>query len=96
MDANRFKWAETSSKAVETGSNWLKLKKGVKMRVWNIQDNFGQSGQVRLRRDGRLEIRNNGQRIWRLIKYINIGLFTDRDIEESLKQTGGISKVTRG
>ena len=66
------------------------------MRVWNIQDNFGQFGQIRLRRDGRLEIRNNGQRIWRLIKHIDISLFSDRDIENSLKQTGGISKVTRG
>jgi hypothetical protein len=66
------------------------------MRIWNIQDSFGQPGQVRLRRDGRLEIRNNSQRTWRLIKHVDISLFSDRDIEESLKQTGGISKVTRG
>lgn len=66
------------------------------MRIWNIRDNFGQPGQVRLRRDGRLEIKNNGQRLWRLIRYIDISLFSDREIEESLRQTGGISKVTRG
>ena len=66
------------------------------MRVWNIQDSFGQSGQVRLRRDGSLEVKNNGQRGWRLIKYIDISLFSDRDIENTLKQTQGISKVIRG
>jgi len=66
------------------------------MRVWNIKDSFGQPGQVRLTREGRLEKRLCGQRIWRLIRYINISLFSDKDIEESLKQTGGISKVTRG
>ena len=66
------------------------------MRVWNIQDNFGQPGQVRLTREGRLEIRNDGQRGWRLIGYIDISLFSNKDIEESLKQTQGISKVTRG
>ena len=66
------------------------------MRIWNIRDNFGQPGQVRLTREGRLEIRNNGQRLWRLIRHIDISLFTDRDIEDSLKQTEGIAKVTRG
>ena len=66
------------------------------MRVWNIQDNFGQPGQVRLTREGRLEIKNNGQRAWRLIGYIDISLFSDKDIENSLKQTEGIAKVTRG
>ena len=65
------------------------------MRVWNIQDNFGQPGQVRLSWEGRLEIRNNGQGGWRLIKYVDISLFTGKDIEESLKQTQGISKVSR-
>ena len=66
------------------------------MRVWNIRDNFGQPGQVRLTREGRLEIKNNGQRLWRLIGYIDISLFSDKDIENSLKQTQGITKVTRG
>ena len=66
------------------------------MRIWNITNAFGQPGQVRLRRDGRLEIRNNGQRAWRLIRYVDISLFTDRDIENALKSTEGIAKVTRG
>ena len=66
------------------------------MRIWNIQDNFGQPGQVRLTREGRLEIRNNGQRLWRLMRYVDISLFSDKDIEESLKKTEGIAKVTRG
>jgi len=66
------------------------------MRIWNIKDSFGQPGQVRLTREGRLEIRNNGQRAWRLIGYIDISLFSAKDIEESLKQTEGIAKVTRG
>lgn len=68
---------------------------GQKMKVWNIRDNFGQPGQVRLRRDGGLEIRNNGQKLWRLIGYIDISLFSDKEIEKRLKQTQGISKVTR-
>ncbi len=66
------------------------------MRIWNIKDSFGQPGQVRLTREGRLEIKNNGQRGWRLIGYIDISLFSGKDIEESLKQTEGIAKVTRG
>lgn len=66
------------------------------MRVWNIRDNFGQPGQVRLTREGRLEIRNNGQGGWRLIKYINISLFTDKDIRNALKATEGISQVKGG
>lgn len=66
------------------------------MRVWNIRDSFGQSGQVRLTKEGRLEVRNNGQRLWRLIRYVDISIFTDKDIEDSLKQTEGIAKVTRG
>ena len=66
------------------------------MRVWNIRDTFGHPGQVRLRRDGRLEKKLCGQRLWRLIGYIDISVFSDRDIEDSLKQTEGIAKVTRG
>ena len=66
------------------------------MRIWNIRDTFGQSGQVRLTRDGRLEVRNNGQRVWRLIKLVDISLFTDKDVENALKSTEGISQVKRG
>ena len=66
------------------------------MRIWNIKDSFGRPGQVRLTREGRLEIRNNGQKPWRLIGYIDISLFSDKDIENSLKETEGIAKVTRG
>lgn len=63
------------------------------MKVWNIRDNFGQSGQVRLTREGRLEIKNNGQRLWRLIRYIDVSLFTDKDVKNALKTTEGISQV---
>ena len=63
------------------------------MKVWNITDNFGQPGQVRLTGEGRLEIKNNGQRLWRLIGYIDISLFTARDVKNALKATGGISEV---
>ena len=66
------------------------------MRVWNIQDTFGRPGKVRLTKEGRLEVKNNGQRIWRLIKIVDISLFTEKDIEDSLKRTEGITKVTRG
>lgn len=63
------------------------------MRIWNIRDNFGQPGQVRLTREGRLEVKNNGQRIWRFIRYIDISLFTDKDVRSALKATEGISQV---
>ena len=63
------------------------------MRVWNIRDNFGQPGQVRLTGEGRLEVKNNGQRLWRFIGYIDISLFTERDVKNALKATEGISEV---
>lgn len=63
------------------------------MKVWNIKDNFGQSGQIRLTREGRLEVKNNGQRLWRLIRYIDVSLFTERDVKNALKTTEGISEV---
>jgi len=63
------------------------------VKVWNIKDNFGQPGKVRLTQEGRLEIKNNGQRLWRLIGYIDISLFTARDVKNALKATGGISQV---
>ena len=66
------------------------------MRVWNIQDNFKRPGQVRLRRDGRLEKKLCGQRLWRLITYVDISLFTEKDVENALKATEGISQVKRG
>lgn len=66
------------------------------MRVWNIQDNFNRPGQVRLRRDGRLEKKLCGQRLWRLITYVDISLFTDNDVEEAIKGTQGIAEVKRG
>ena len=66
------------------------------MKVWNIRDNFGQPGQIRLRKDGRVEKKLCGQRLWRLIGYIDISLFTEKDIEEALKQNEGIAQVKRG
>ena len=63
------------------------------MKIWNITDSFGQSGQVRLTDEGRLEVKNNGQRLWRFIRYIDISLFTARDVKNALKTTEGISEV---
>jgi len=63
------------------------------VKVWNIRDAFGQPGQVRLTEEGKLEIKNNGQRLWRLISYIDISLFSARDVKNALKATEGISQV---
>jgi len=63
------------------------------VKVWNIRDNFGQLGQVRLDREGKLEVKSCGCRLWRLIQYIDISLFTDKDVKNALKATGGISEV---
>ncbi|GAI16675.1 unnamed protein product [marine sediment metagenome] len=63
------------------------------MKTWNIKDNFGQPGQVRLTGEGRLEVKNNGQRLWRFIRYIDVSLFTDKDVKNALKATEGISQV---
>ncbi len=63
------------------------------MKVWNIQDNFGQPGQVRLTREGRLEVKPCGSRLWRFMRYIDISLFTDKDVKNALKATKGISQV---
>ena len=63
------------------------------MKVWNIRDNFGQPGQIRLTREGRLEIKNNGQRLWRFIRYIDISLFSAKDVREAIKNTEGIREV---
>lgn len=65
------------------------------MRVWNIKDNFGQSGQVRLMDDGTLEKKLSGQRLWRFLAKVDIGIMDARDVQESLKNTEGIVKVTR-
>ena len=63
------------------------------MRVWNIRDTFGQAGQIRLRRDGRLEKKLCGQRLWRLIRMVDISIFTEKDVQEALKNTEGIAQV---
>jgi len=63
------------------------------MRIWNIRDTFGQSSQIRLTREGRLEVKPCGCRLWRLIRYIDISLFSARDVKNALKATEGISQV---
>ena len=66
------------------------------MKVWNIRDNFGQPGQVRLTQEGRLEVKPSGGRLWRFIRYIDISLFNEKDVKNALKATEGISQVKRG
>ena len=66
------------------------------MKIWNIRDTFGQPAKVRLRQDGRLEIKKCGARVWRLIKIIDISIFTDKDVKQAIKQTQGIAQVKRG
>ena len=63
------------------------------MKIWNIRDAFGQPGQVRLTEEGRLEVKSCGCRLWRLISYIDISLFSARDIKNALKATEGIREV---
>jgi len=63
------------------------------MKVWNIRDTFGQPSQVRLTREGRLEIKPCGCRLWRFIQYIDINLFNEKDVKNALKTTEGISEV---
>jgi len=63
------------------------------VKVWNIRDAFGQPGQVRLTREGRLEIKPCGCRLWRFIRYIDVSLFTDKHVKNALKATEGISRV---
>ena len=63
--------------------------------IWNIRDKFGQSGQVRLMDDGTVEKKLCGQRLWRLLAKVDIGIMDARDVQESLKATEGIVKVTR-
>jgi len=64
--------------------------------IWNIRDKFDQAGQVRLMDDGTLEKKLCGQRLWRLISYIDISLFNEKDVKNALKATEGISEVKRG
>lgn len=63
--------------------------------IWNIRDNFGQSGQVRLMDDGTVEKKLCGQRLWRLLAKVELAIMDARDVQESLKNTEGIVKVTR-
>jgi len=63
--------------------------------IWNIRDNFGQPGQVRLMDDGMVEKKLCGQRLWRFLAKVDIGIMDARDVQESLKATEGIVKVTR-
>ena len=67
--------------------------RGQKVKVWNITDNFGQPGKVRLTEEGRLEIKPCGCRLWRFMRYIDISLFSARDVKNALKTTEGISQV---
>ena len=63
--------------------------------VWNITDKFGQPGQVRLTEEGKVEKKLYGQRLWRLLAKVDINIFTEKDVQESLKATEGIVKVIR-
>ena len=63
------------------------------MKVWNIRDAFDQPGQVRLNREGRLELKPCGCKLWRLIGYVDISLFTEKDVKNALKATEGIRQV---
>jgi len=63
------------------------------VKVWNIKDTFGQPSQIRLTREGRLEVKPCGCRLWRFIRYINISLFTEKDVKAALKATEGIRQV---
>ena len=65
------------------------------LAIYNITDSFGRTGQVRLRNDGKLERRLCGQRIWRPIAHVDISIFSEEDVQESLKATEGIVKVMR-
>lgn len=65
------------------------------MRVWNIEDRFGQPGKVRLTEEGRLEKKLCGQRIWRLLGIVDISIFTVKDIQSNLKENQGIRKLTK-
>lgn len=93
-----LKSPEIQPKQAETGGNRFEgkmTKKGAKMRVWNIKDKFGQPSQVRLTDEGKLEIRGCGQRIWRLLGIVDISVWTHRDIQNYLRENGGIRKITR-
>ncbi len=63
--------------------------------IWNIRDKFGQPGKVRLMDDGTVEKKLCGQRLWRVLAKVDIGIFNEKDIQESLRNTEGIVKVTR-
>lgn len=63
--------------------------------IWNIRDKFNQTGQVRLTEEGKVEKKLYGQRLWRLLAKVDIGIFNEKDVQESLKATEGIVKVTR-
>ncbi len=63
--------------------------------VWNITDKFGQPGQVRLTEEGKVEKKLYGQRLWRFLAKVDIGIMEARDVQESLKATDGIVKVIR-
>jgi len=65
------------------------------MQVWNIEDCFGQPGQLRLTEEGKFEIKGCGQRVWRLLTIIDMSIFTVKDIQSSLRENQGVLKVTR-
>jgi len=96
LDAIPRKPSETLSKPGQIPrkpSETSRKEKGAKVKVWNITDNFGQPGQVRLDREGRLEVKSCGCRLWRLIRYIDISLFSAKDVKKAIKATEGISEV---
>ena len=63
--------------------------------IWNIKDKFGQPGKVRLMDDGTVEKKLSRQRLWQFLAKVDISIMDARDVQESLKNTEGIVKVTR-
>ena len=73
----------------------MKIKGGKVIATWNIIDKFNQAGQVRLMDDGTVEKKLCGQKLWRPLAKVELAIMDARDVQESLKNTEGIVKVTR-
>ena len=94
---------ETPPKFFENQAKFFEILQKAKMRekggkviaTWNITDKFNQSGQVRLMDDGTVEKKLCGQKLWRLLARVDIGIMGAKDVQESLKATEGIVKVIR-
>lgn len=70
------------------------LKTKNKEAVWSVKDRNGGMRKVRLSPEGAVEVKYPHQRKWRVLKMIDVSLYSAKQVKEALKATEFVAKVT--